>query len=487
MNEEIIIIQDEKVQEIDTIKESVKYIEPITQEKTVTPTKQQQEVVADSGFTSLSKVVVNSIPNNYQEVKGEVLLKTNGVHNVAPYETAKVEFEVNLEERTESAVASGDLIVVPSSGYDGMSKVIINKVTASIDPQIKEENIRKGVDILGVVGKFEGSPILQEKEITPTKSIQNVIADDGYNGLSKVIVEPIPSDYIKPSGIMTVTENGTYDVKSYASVVANVHENTGEEQNYFIDITSGSSGRPGILSAIFDVPSTIAITTGSNAFQYCINLPKVPALDYSNITSCGSMFSGCTSLVDTSNFINLINGTSLMNAFTNCTSLVNAKLDNLNCTKLVELNGLFNGCSNLVSVDLSNFVTSVGTKAPSMFYNCSKLTTVILNNCNITRFYYGYRMFYGCKKLVNIDLSCFDSSSRTDLDVCEMFYNCSALQKIDIRKLNVSKITSSTNYNNMLYNVPKSCLIIVMDDACKTWFGSNFSAWTNVKTVAELG
>ena len=79
MNEEIIIIQDEKVQEIDTIKESVKYIEPITQEKKVVPTKQQQEVVADNGFTSLSKVVVESIPNNYQEVKGEVLLKTNGV------------------------------------------------------------------------------------------------------------------------------------------------------------------------------------------------------------------------------------------------------------------------------------------------------------------------------------------------------------------------------------------------------------------------
>lgn len=36
---------------------------------------------------------------------------------------------------------------------------------------------------------------LQQKEVTPTNSIQNVVPDSGYDGLSKVVVNKIPSNY----------------------------------------------------------------------------------------------------------------------------------------------------------------------------------------------------------------------------------------------------------------------------------------------------
>ena len=36
------------------------------QEKTITPTSQNQEVVADSDYQGLSKVIVNKVPNNCQ-------------------------------------------------------------------------------------------------------------------------------------------------------------------------------------------------------------------------------------------------------------------------------------------------------------------------------------------------------------------------------------------------------------------------------------
>lgn len=71
-------------------------------------------------------------------------------------------------------------------------------------------------------------PILQEKTITPTKSTQNVEPDENYDGLSKVVVNAIPNEYIIPNGELTITENGTYDVTNYASTNVNVASETPE-------------------------------------------------------------------------------------------------------------------------------------------------------------------------------------------------------------------------------------------------------------------
>lgn len=67
----------------------------------------------------------------------------------------------------------------------------------------------------------EASPY-QKKTITPTTSQQVVTADQGYDALSQVTVEPIPSEYIVPSGSQTLSANGTYNVSSLAQVVVNV-------------------------------------------------------------------------------------------------------------------------------------------------------------------------------------------------------------------------------------------------------------------------
>ena len=68
------------------------------------------------------------------------------------------------------------------------------------------------------------NPITQEKEVTPTKEVQNVEPDKDYTGLSNVKVNPIPEEYIIPTGEVEFTQNGTYDVTDKASANVNIPE-----------------------------------------------------------------------------------------------------------------------------------------------------------------------------------------------------------------------------------------------------------------------
>ena len=65
---------------------------------------------------------------------------------------------------------------------------------------------------------------LQEKEVTPTKEIQQIKADQQYDGLSKVVVNAIPDEYIIPSGEINISQNGTYDVTDKINAIVNIPE-----------------------------------------------------------------------------------------------------------------------------------------------------------------------------------------------------------------------------------------------------------------------
>ena len=70
MNNTIIGSRNLKQNLTGEISKAVEYIEskPITQEKTIIPTKETQEITCDKGYTGLSKVTVKPIPDNYVEV-----------------------------------------------------------------------------------------------------------------------------------------------------------------------------------------------------------------------------------------------------------------------------------------------------------------------------------------------------------------------------------------------------------------------------------
>lgn len=84
------------------------------------------------------------------------------------------------------------------------------------------QNILAMVNALPDAGSGEVEIALQEKTVTPTKSAQEVTADSGYDGLSKVNVGAIPDEYIVPSGTKSITSNGEHDVTSFAKASVNV-------------------------------------------------------------------------------------------------------------------------------------------------------------------------------------------------------------------------------------------------------------------------
>ena len=100
---------------------------------------------------------------------------------------------IKLQEKTVSP-EKVNIEVIADKGYHGLGKVTVNAVTSSIDSNIKAENIKKNVAILGVNGTYDaggGTVTLQEKSVSPTTTVKEVVADSGFDGLSKVTIEAV--------------------------------------------------------------------------------------------------------------------------------------------------------------------------------------------------------------------------------------------------------------------------------------------------------
>ena len=63
---------------------------------------------------------------------------------------------------------------------------------------------------------------LQEKTVTPTKDTQVVRPDGDFRGLSRVVVDPIPEEFIIPAGTLYVEANGDYIVTEYDKIMVHV-------------------------------------------------------------------------------------------------------------------------------------------------------------------------------------------------------------------------------------------------------------------------
>ncbi|MDD7756079.1 MAG: BspA family leucine-rich repeat surface protein [Clostridiales bacterium] len=272
---------------------------------------------------------------------------------------------------------------------------------------------------------------LQEKEIIPTKNIQNIVADFSFDGLSKVTVNPIPDEYIIPSGEIEINANGNYNVTDKVSARVSVPEKT------LTTKTITANGTYNATDDNADGYSQVTVETEKYAPRY-IRFQSYAGteldyelnnLDGKHLTSTYYMFQRCKGLVSVPLF-DTSNVTDMSYMFNDCQSLVSVPLfDTSNVTDMTEM---FGHCPNLVSLPL--FDTSKVTNMNRTFGQCTKLTEIpLFDTRNVTNM---SDLFYDCRKLQEIPA--LNTSNATNVN--EMFMSCTNLKTVP--QLNFSKVTN---------------------------------------------
>ena len=154
-----------------------------------------------------------------------------------------------VEGISDNGAVSGNIssvsgqYTVPKGYHNGNGKV---QITTTEQTKIVPGNIKSGITILGVEGEYTGEGVtLQTKTVTPTEAAQDVIADEGYDGLSKVTVNAIPDNYASVSNVTA----------SAADVLANKVFVTASG-----DETAGTMVNNGAVAATIDGMTTTSYT-----------------------------------------------------------------------------------------------------------------------------------------------------------------------------------------------------------------------------------
>lgn len=154
---------------------------------TITPSDLQSGVTAHdaSGATITGTSTKDSDTTDATALAGEILAgKTAYARGVEIVGTMPNRGSVDIDITTKDQVVS-----VPQGYHDGSGTVQIDSTEQA---KIIANNIKDGVEILGVTGTYTGEGVTaQSKNATPYTTAQTILPDSGYDYLSQVNVEAI--------------------------------------------------------------------------------------------------------------------------------------------------------------------------------------------------------------------------------------------------------------------------------------------------------
>lgn len=224
---------------------------------------------------------------------------------------------------------------------------------------------------------------LQEKTVEPTTSQQEVVADEGYDGLSKVTVKPI-------------------------------------------DVDENEIARAVLNKSITSYTDDKLTTIGTNGFGYCSKLTEV---NIPNVTSVGTYAFQSTAVT----YLSLPKlAQAGNNAFRNATKLVTIDIP----TATQINNGAFYGCTALKTVNCPN----VETMVTASMYGCTSLEYIDLPKCtNINS-----RAFQNCTALKTLVLR---SETMCVLGNVDALSTATALESVYVTDALLTQYQQETNWS----------------------------------------
>jgi hypothetical protein len=304
---------------------------------------------------------------------------------------------VNAKLQTKTVIPSMGLqIIRPDSDFDGLDVVTVLGVTSDVDEDIQPENIRKGKNIVGVAGtliELNG----EEKTVTPTTTEQTIVPSEDKNAITKVVVNAVTSDIdenIKAEnireGISILGIAGSLEIGAEDNKLALILGDQNAVHLY--EITEADIGTAEKIpryffenrTALTRFSSSFVTDVGEWTFYNCKQLFEVNA---PRLTKIGqSAFRECKKLEK----ISLDTATEIgTHCFYNCSTLKKFNAPDL---QAVETYCCYS-CTELETANVP-YATSIGSYA---FSRCTVLTSVTMEKVEEIKndaFSYCYKIGY---------------------------------------------------------------------------------------------
>ena len=348
-----------------------------------------------SGLDALSTTITSNGDYNFIP-DGLGFDSVHIVVDVPPFPKPEEEFDVQP--------TTTDQRITPTKGHASGGGTV-RAVTSEIDNNIKPENIRNGISILGVEGTIEVEPDYRYAKGTIDKEGLKAI---GWTDEDIITYKQNAPHY--------PWQNDQYKVSEENKAL------------YLQDNPDPSSYKNNPNITFIPKKNMESYFAKASGFFGMYYIKGIPFYDTSKVTSMYYMFNGCSSLI-TIPLLDTSNVTNMEQTFYSCSSLTT--IPQLDTSKVTNMTSMFSWCQNLITIPRLD--TSNVTNMTSMFSGCPNLKTIPpLDTSNVTGMSW---VFQGCTYLKTIPP--LDTSNATNMDY--MFSGCTNLKTIP--PLNTSNVT----------------------------------------------
>ena len=432
-----------------------------------------------------------------------------------------------------------------SAGYN---QVIVEAVTSDIDPNIKAENIKKDISILGVKGSLESSILSNAYKVSSLdemNSLTNVpdgavcvvtdnsITDAKVDSHFQVATLPQQVVFDEPFTEFVDVRYRAVDESVMLDIMGNLDSNMfrmdgwgdigGQPINIRIEYRSEDGGitynRVSPEEDTFDFGTPIYYempemwNDAIGKFLLIEEINFTGFFEYKN-NSWTYYNVGINTLpkdyligVKAYNNDGIIKGTLISREITNTLEdtrsaylVVNDLVNNVYSLKTIlhdnkDFTTLFYGYQGEYLNITKILDTSDIERFESMFNGCSKLKSLDLSKFNTSKVITMAHLFDGCSELVTIDLSSFDTSNVTDM--AGMFQFCQKITNLDLSHFNTVNLVlvgnMFANCNNLLnlnlsnFNTSKITNMYDMFWNCSSLTSLDLSSFNTSNVTAMSG